>query len=79
LVNDDGVNGLVSFNSHTAMDGYMVDTIQTSTTWTNATAYVYGVINNIMSFFHWDRSVRVGLRAHLYGSRSLRCGKPRAS
>ena len=51
LVNDDDVNGLVSFNPHTAIGGYMIDTTQASTTWTTATAYLYGVISNIMGFF----------------------------
>jgi OmcA/MtrC family decaheme c-type cytochrome len=51
LVNADDVNGLVSFNQHTASGGYLVDTTQASTTWTTATAYLYGVISNIMGFF----------------------------
>jgi hypothetical protein len=52
LINDDDAGGLASFNQHTGMMGYLVDTSQTSTTWTSATAYLYGVISNIMSFFN---------------------------
>jgi OmcA/MtrC family decaheme c-type cytochrome len=51
LVNDDDLNGLLSFEQHTNMGGYMVDTSQTSTTYTTVTAYLYGVINRIMSLF----------------------------
>jgi hypothetical protein len=51
FVNEDDVNGLVSFNQHANMGGYMVDTSQTSTTWTTVTAYLYGVISHIMSMF----------------------------
>jgi OmcA/MtrC family decaheme c-type cytochrome len=51
FVKEDDVNGLVSFNQHTNMGGYMVDTTQTSTTWTSVTAYVYGVISHVMALF----------------------------
>ena len=45
------MNGLVSFNQHVDTNGYMVDTSKASTTWTSVNAYVYGVIQNIMSYF----------------------------
>jgi hypothetical protein len=51
FVKEDDVNGLVSFNQHTNMGGYMVDTSKTDSTWTSATAYIYGVISHIMSIF----------------------------
>lgn len=51
FVNEDDVNGLVSFNQHVDTNGYMVDTSKSSTTWTSVNAYVYGVIQNIMSYF----------------------------
>jgi hypothetical protein len=51
FVKEDDVNGLVSFNQHTNMGGYMVDTSKTDTTWTSVTSYVYGVISHIMSLF----------------------------
>lgn len=50
-INADDVNGLVSFNQHVDTNGYMVDTSKASTTWTSVNAYVYGVIQNIMSYF----------------------------
>ena len=51
FIKDDDVNGLVSFNQHTNVGGYMVDTSKTDTTWTSASKYVYGVIEHIMSLF----------------------------
>ncbi|HUO80409.1 MAG TPA: hypothetical protein VMU00_09725 [Steroidobacteraceae bacterium] len=51
LINDDDVGGLVSFNQHVNMGGYVIDTTQPSTTYPSASAYLYGVIDNIMSFF----------------------------
>lgn len=51
FVNEDDLNGLVSFNQHVNTNGYLVDTSQTSTTWTTVTSYVYGVIDNIMKYF----------------------------
>jgi len=51
LIKTDDASGLASFNQHTAAGGYLVDTSQTSTVWTSATAYLYGVIQNIMSYF----------------------------
>ncbi|HUO95361.1 MAG TPA: hypothetical protein VMT92_03940 [Steroidobacteraceae bacterium] len=51
LIKTDDASGLASFNQHTAAGGYLVDTSQTSTVWTSATAYLYGVMQNIMSYF----------------------------
>ncbi|MBS0394918.1 MAG: hypothetical protein JSR54_09850, partial [Proteobacteria bacterium] len=51
LIKEDDASGLASFNEHTAQGGYLVDTSQTNSTWTSATSYIYGVINNIMGFF----------------------------
>jgi hypothetical protein len=51
FVNEDDPNGLAAFNQHTNANGYLVDTSKPSTVYTSVNAYVYGVIQNIMSYF----------------------------